>query len=286
MCGEEYDLRLMDEVLDATKELFINDAQVKAYWELLALFQSGDESLLASAKDLVLRLAKESQLTNKTDLLVMLINATPNHTTNRLELYFELYQFALENDLLTENGHFSPDHFNNIVHLGCVLKKDDWVERFINDYKMYLDDSTDRVENIQRLFTAYSCFYKRDYNETYRLLFNLKLEDVSYGLRYYTLLLYTLVDGSDSITFKFDFDTKCRSFKNYVQRKFQKGYISERVKERNLNFIKMTTRIYDLEKHGLSKAELQAELDSYEEVPFRDWLQGKINDIKVDYATK
>ncbi len=276
VCGETYDLRLMEEVLESTKQLFINDLQVQAYWELLSLFQTGDEKLLPSAKESVLRLAKESQLANKTDLLVMLINATPNHTEDRLALYFELYQFALTNDLLTEGGHISPDHFNNIINLGCVLKMDDWVENFIEDYKGFLDDSTDRVENIQRLFTAYTCFYKQDFNETYRLLFNLKLEDVSYGLRYHTLLLYTLVEGRDVISFKFDFETKCKSFKNYLQRKYQKGYISERVRDRNLNFIKITTKINDRQRKGYDSKELLAELESYEEIPFRDWLEGKI----------
>ena len=133
---------------------------------------------------------------------------------------------------------------------------------------------------MNRLFDAYLNYWKSDYNETYGLLFNLRLEDISYGLRYHTLLLRTLIEGEEAITFReVDFIKKCNTFRAYLRGLEKKKLLSKSLKSQSVNFMKIAKKIYFYNFSKTTKEDLLAELDNCKEIFYRVWLKAKINHL-------
>ena len=81
---------------------------------------------------------------------------------------FELYQQALANDILLENGQLSAFAFTNIISIALKLGQTDWTINFIETYQHYLDI------RIKETYVQYSIaklkFTQRKYPEAMLLL--------------------------------------------------------------------------------------------------------------------
>jgi len=211
-------------------------------------------------------------------LLLYFINAVPP-IPNRLRLYFEMFQLAVEKNILIENGYISPDIFTNIVHLGCVLGEDKWIRQFKETKTQFLKLDEDSLENVDQLFEAYINFYKGNYRETFIILDQIKLKDMTYGLRRYVLLLGTIIEGKNTIGFKFDFVTISSNFSAYINRKYKAAEISQSLKAGYLIFLYVLDKIYYSEFKKVNKTKLYQKIASNKEVPFNHWLKEKINNL-------
>ena len=206
-------------------------------------------------------------------------NALPANYPKLLQLYFELYQYALDKELLIEHGHLSVDHFNNILNIAYALGKKEWVINFMDEYSKYLQLGEEKEENVKRLFNAYLKFYDKEYRAAFIILDDLKMEDITYGLRSYTLLIMTIIEGRKKIGFRYDFQQHCNNFKAYVGRKYKNGIISLSIKDGYLRFVNIAKKIHGWKYKSWDKEKLYEEIKRYKDIPQGQWLKDQINGL-------
>lgn len=273
--GQIYTPDLLEEVLlHATMNN--KDPVVAAYLKIIHLFKTKDVEAVPIIKEQIFDLVKNNDLEYNLDILFKFFNSIPP-IANRIQLYFEIYKLAIKLNLLIENGFINPNNFMNVIQLGCALKKYEWITNFKNDYIHFLELKEDTLENVSQLFEGYINFYQGNYRETFILLDKIKLWDMSYGVRRYVLLLRTIIEGKESIGFKFNYDTYTSNFRAYILRKHKAKELSTTSKKGCLIFIFLVNKIYYWEFKKSKKSILYKKLDNNYEIPFRSWLNQKID---------
>jgi len=272
----DYNPSLFDEVLRYSREHFKDDPVITAYLSIIELFQTKEVKAVPRVKQQLFKLIKQYKFDCRHDLLIYFINAIPE-IKNRLQLYFEIYQLADREKLLIEGSYLSPDHFTNIIHIGCLLGEDDWIKEFKAANTKFLKLDQDNLENIDQLFDAYINFYKKNYVDAFGILQKIKLKDMTYGLRRYTLILCTLIEEKEKIKseFKVDFVTICSNFSAYNYQKYKKGEISISLKNGCQIFINAVKKLY-YPTFREDKGPILELINSNDEVPFKEWLKCKV----------
>ncbi len=258
--------------IDLNKNLLI-----KAYYEILSLFQTQDKTKIEPLRQLIFELLKKVSPYNKLKLFELFLNSWPPGTS--LTRYLELYKYAWDERILIEGNYVSNTHLNNMIHIGCNLEEYDWTKQVIAESEPYLDNRQDKGENIKCLFYAYVNYVQANYHEAYRLLFNLVLEDINYGIRRHTILLRSLFLGKKEVRFRFNYDEKCNSFRTYLRRKYKIGEVSKRVKDANFAFVRILQKTYHAKNKKIPKLVLLEELKAIKEIPNRIFLKERINEL-------
>lgn len=154
---------------------------------------------------------------------------------NYLQLMFELYNEMLELDLLFEGKTFSLNNYKNLTTLGLRLKKLDWVEDFIETYKVYLDE--ENWEAVYNYNLAHLYIYQGKYSEALRLLQEVSFLDSFYQLSTKMLQLKIYFEQKDVEMFF----TLSKTFETHVKRQKE---ITEHRKTAFINFIKTAKAIF------------------------------------------
>ncbi len=248
---------------------------IDTYLKIIYLFKSEDVDAIPAIKQQVFSLIKNNSLKDNLNILIQFINSIPPNPT-RIKLYFEIYVLALEQNLLIQNSYINSGHFMNMIQLGCALRKYTWITDFKNKYIGYLKLKEDTLKNVSQLFEGYINFYQGNYRETFILLDKIKLWDYTYGERRYVLLFRTIIEGKESIGFKFNFDTYTSNFRSYILRKHKANELSTNSKKGGLIFIFLVIKIFYWEFNPTKKSILFQKLDNSYHIPFRNWLTQKI----------
>ena len=157
---------------------------------------------------------------------------------NRLQSeYFretlDLYQSALEKDLLLENGFLSPFAYNNIVAIALKVNELDWAERFVEEHAEKLEKKH-RESNYQ-LNLARVNYLKKDYRKAL-----LNLQEADYKDKINNLIAKALQLKIFFETEEFDLlDAHLRSMQAYIRRQRVFGYH----KSNYLNLIRFTRKL-------------------------------------------
>ncbi len=234
-------------------------------------------------KELVINnISKLSGRDEALDLITLLINSATLTVADNRE-YFSLYKIGVDNEVFTMYGSFPQSHFTNIVIISCGIGEFEWTQNFINKYYIYLPDEDDKKENIIRLYKAYLSFYKKEYEQVEFLLYTLEFEDVSYGLRHYTLLIASLYELEREL------HDSCDNFKQYMYRKHKTKLIGTDIRKPHNNFIKIVLGMANI--RGQFKpdiATLKKDLDKMPNVVMKTWLIEKIAELNknVHYKQK
>lgn len=187
---------MLPEILDKINEpeLLKNYPVVGLYKDILSLHEYGqNDKLLEQVKA---QLEQYAHLFSTSQLQVILTNLI-NHSIQvyntgiqeYLNHQFELYEFSIKRNLLLIDGRISDTAFTNIVVIGSILKKFEWVEAFIVQHTPYLD--TVISDQAQKLGEAYLYYHQGNYDETIRKLMDVPFVEVTYGFRARGLLLRT-----------------------------------------------------------------------------------------------
>lgn len=106
------------------------------------------------------------------------------------EKVLELYQFGIERKLLIINNQINLTNFINILAFSYRLRKDDFAEDFIVKYQSYLHEK-EREEAIV-MGKGFKLFYNERYDESYKLLINIKVTSKIHKLTSKILMLRCL----------------------------------------------------------------------------------------------
>lgn len=238
--NESYKIRFIDTIENfiTNEELENNPIISLYYYNLKLLTQKDIEEYFFKYKILLLKHFNDLYLKEGFELLFDAINyciRKLNSGDNKyLEEVFELYKFAIDNEILIRSGEFVHWDYKNIISIGLRLMKFNWVSHFIEDYKDKIDTlhrNNAYYYNLSNLF-----FYRKEYNKVLNTLQKVNYDDLTYSLDARTLQVATFfeLDELDALTSALD------SFQAFIKRK---NFLSEATQRPYINFIKYTKKI-------------------------------------------
>lgn len=275
----ESELPFFEEILEEIEKRELEDVPVvRLYILVYQLFRNKeDEQLFKELHDLFLEKKNELDLENREMILKYLTNySTFQLNKGRSEyvrLSFDLYKIGLQEKFLVKNNRMSVYSFGNIVTAGCFLKEFDWVEKFINENKDFLNENEKRETlslNKSNLF-----FNRGDYSQTIEILISCPFSKTHDKIRAKTLLIKSYVELYMNDESYYDMlVTQLESFDRYVRRE---KMISINNKNSLLNFIRGIQKLVNLKLSKEDLAEFQQKIKSSKSVSNKPWLLSKIN---------
>lgn len=248
------------EVNIPTEELNVS----KHLYELSKLYQTPVwQSYLPLEKKVLADNSMDDQL--KLHLIRALINLCNifygKGEKDALNHWFKLYQYIVEQDLLSKEGKINEASFLNIIHLGCALKEFDWVGKFI-------DSHANKVENedVFRIGKANYAFHTQDYEQVSELLLF-----VEFGLVHQNLNARTLLCKTNFMQQDFDLlQNNLNAFEAYLRRHTE---IQESLRTQFLNFVLFLKKLNPLHLHDKGyKHELKQKLNENKLIAHKLWL--------------
>lgn len=188
-----------------------------------------------------------------------------------LQEVFELYQYALNKDLLLEDGHLSQWDYKNVVTVALRLKQYKWADHFLQDYKAKLlkaDRANAYTFNMARYYFAI-----QKYERVLQLLQDVKYNDIFYQLDSKTTLLktyYELGEWQPLYSLKDSFRIMLR----------RKKLISQQQKENYMNLLKLSMKLFKVDvKNKVALAVLKSKIETTQNVADKTWLNEKLSEL-------
>lgn len=300
-------LQLGCEVLNRRR--IVNTAYEPELLEELATYLRGAESDLAQEPviqlyTLVLELLKETSdeafdqligaLENNQELLskgtgLAMYSYAQNYCIRQinkgrkefLETLFLLYQQMLTNQfLLEEDGSLAHWNYKNITTVALRLKKFNWVNEFLEKFKMKLKD--DIRESVYHYNLAAANYEQTDYKAALKLLQQTDFTDVHYDLsaRSMILKIYYEIEDDDALGYAI------QAFEVFLRRNKSISKDHYLIHKNLIRYLKKINRLRN-RLPALSEAEarkrglaLQEELDTAVATANLGWLQNKIRQLR------
>lgn len=200
---QDFDLDLLNLMLDFIgKQLdqWTEQPLIEAYYRVCLMLQEEAQTDLFIQADAFIR-TRHAEL--PVELLRDLYAYLLNYCIRRIntgdvsfqEILFGQYQWQLETEILLADKWLSPWDYKNIVSLGLKMEKFDWVDRFIETYRLKLKPTF--RENAHRYNLAYLRFAQGAYHKALHLLQNVEFDDVFYQIGSKVILLKTYYETED-----------------------------------------------------------------------------------------
>jgi hypothetical protein len=211
------------------------------------------------------------------DEALSIFDSASNYCVGRLNIEDEpfwkenldLFKVALGKGIYTKGGHMAELRYNNAIANALRLKEFDWVENFVEEYKVYLAPAT--RENTYNFAMTRIFFHQKKYDVILDRFAQVEFGDLNYSLigksilstAYYEENLLDLLD------------THLDSFKVFLNR--HKDIPTDR-KLGFSNFIKYMKQLMKLQpRDKAAKAKLHAEiLENRKNVRNYEWLLEKL----------
>jgi hypothetical protein len=181
-----------------------------------------------------------------------------------LEEAFRLYKEGLETGAFLENNLLSRFTYNNIVMAGLLLKEFDWVEKFLYNFREYIEQK--HRESTFNYNLAIFYYQKPDYERAMELLQKAEFDDLSHNLsaRRMLLRIYFEKDERDALS------SLITSFKNFIYRHRELGTVP---RNGYLNLLKFVNRLLSLDHFDKATvAQLRKEITATEQLVEKAWL--------------
>lgn len=269
---------------------YLKNPNISIYYKILLNLQEPEE--ISHYDDLKKLLTRYSASFDKSEAKVMYayaqnycIRQANRGNAQFYQELFELYQGLLENGLLnTDSEELPHEHYKNITTLGLMLKKYDWVEHFLEEYKTRLHDS---VQENAHSYNLANYYYETDqHQKAMRLLQQVEFTDVYYNVSARAILLRIFFESRDFESIKY----VSQAFQAYLKRNKAIPNMQYKRYSNFLLLLKKMVRIHD-KKHRLSKVELleeievlEGELTKLKQVSFGSWIRSQIKEMSDSHA--
>ncbi|MCP4438685.1 MAG: hypothetical protein GY810_07045 [Aureispira sp.] len=208
------------------------------------------------------------------DLYLLAINygikAYNTGQENYLEQVFELYQQALQQNILIQNGLLSTFSFKNIVGIALKLNQVDWTAQFIEKYKIKLPTKHQVVYLNYGLSKLH--FHKKNYAEALELLQEVDYKDLFLNIsaKVMQLKIYYEQGAYDAL------DSFLDSFKVFLHRKKVMSYH----KDNYLNTIRFTQKLLLVNPFDKKEiAQLQKQIIDSSPLGEKAWLLEQVEKL-------
>jgi hypothetical protein len=245
--GEEYDVRLLNEVLlVAENDESLSPSIKNLYLPQIQLTKDKSENAFLILKDFLINTVDYDSIERLSILLYLLnfaIHRIGVGQESYIREYFDLANFGIEESIFTASDYFPNDTFLNIVNTGCQLKKYGWLDTFIEKYACHL-----KYENV------------------IELLQKIPNKNIAFNLNYRILLARAYYECEEEQALL----SYCEALYLYI---YRTETIGDRLKIRAENFVHLLERLVK-KRH---KAKLINELnDKQNSILCYDWLKAKI----------
>lgn len=265
----QYDLGMLEPVLEQVRRRQLTDTPAIGlyYFGYYLMARPEEAENFARFKALLLSQAEQLPPDERRDLYLIAINFCIKKVNALQENYYrealDLYKFALQNQLLVENGNLSPFAFNNIVAIALKVRETDWAEHFILDNARFL-------EKKQRLATsslnlARVEYVRRDFKKALLHLQVADYKDLINNLISKTLQLKIFFESGDLDLV----DAHLNALHTYIRRQRVMGYH----RTNYLNVVKHARALLNLPPGDEQERQrLRERIESEETLTEKDWL--------------
>ena len=273
------DFKLFDEILDYLSKMDLKGLPaLNVQYNRSLLYRSNmDEKYFHSLKKILYEDFDKLDKGDRHNLFGTLQNycvmRNRNVADKQYEDHFELFQFAIEKDILAidKNEVIHPVLFSNIVNTSLQLKKVEEAKNFIYSYKDRL--LPERAENAFNLNIARIYQYEKNLDKALEHISLAQNEDVFYKIAIKNIYaqIYYEKDFIEELIFLLD------AYKSLVNSNI---LINDSFKEGHLNFITVLSKIIKLKgKKDRSELEyLNHETEKMVALTEKIWVLEKINE--------
>ncbi len=186
---------------------------------------------------------------------------------------FEIYRIMKQENLFLKDNTLSHLEYNNVCNISLALKKFDWNEEFIEEYRKYLDPVF--AKDAYNLAKAKLHFYKKDYDNIFQYLNNVDFKDPTFYSHSKFLLGRIYFDMKNITGAKYIVD----NLKQYIR--ISKSLIPEELSSIKvfIHFLNELVKVYEcnVSERKSMKVILKKELDNEKRlVPNKDWFYESI----------
>lgn len=199
-----------------------------------------------------------------------------------LGILLGLYEQALEDQTLLNEGWLSQWDYKNIVSAGLKAGRYDWCEHFIEAYKEKVEPTARENAYTYNLASLY--YEQGKYSLALKLLQHVEFSDVFYHLGSKVILLKSYYELADTEALMH----LCETFRMYLKRNTD---LSKYHQTTNMNLIALTRKLADLQSRwpDLGKkereaqiAKLRAAMEEKGNVAQKGWLTTKLFELRIE----
>ena len=276
----DYKMLFIDEIIEHVEKHDYSDVPpILIYYQILLTYKEPEDKKhydqLKALIEKYIQLFPESEAKE-------IIDATLNYSIKRMnageEEYvreaFNLYIKSLENGLLLIKDQITPWSFKNIVTIGLRLKEFDWIENFIHNYSMLLDERY--RDNAITFNLAQLYFYKKDYPKVISQLSQVEYDDITYNLNSKTLLMasYYELDEIEALGSLLD------TFRVYLSRNKEIPPTRRKHYLNTISIVKKLSKIVPGETKEIEK--LKQEIDNTQGIVSKNWILEKLSALEAE----
>lgn len=236
----QYNIAMLPEIRSALQSgEYDHNPQIAIHGRLLEMqIDPGNTRLFFEFRQLLSEFKNRLVQKDATDLYLHGINYCIQQVRHGQAAFAEtllsLYEEALQEGFLLQDGHISPWTYKNVVKLGLGLNQFDRVEQFIVEYTDLLPENqkTDAFQfNMADLH-----YHRKDYDQALDHLKNVEFTDIHYKLDARVILCKVYFETGESEALL----SLLSAFRIFLMRS---GNISRQVKEPYLNFISILGKL-------------------------------------------
>lgn len=185
---------------------------------------------------------------------------------------FSIYVESLENKLLLVKGQIDPFSFKNIVTAGLRLNEFDWVENFIYEYSLSLDEKF--RDNAITFNLAQLYFYKKDYQNVISQLSQVEYDDITYNLNSKTLLMasYYELDELEALGSLLD------TFRIYLSRNKEIPPTRRKHYQNTISIVRRLSKIVPGDIKEIEK--LKKDIENTQGIVSKNWIVEKLTSLE------
>jgi hypothetical protein len=182
--------------------------------------------------------------------------------------YLEIYRFALERELVYDDGVLDPLQFRNTILTALRVGDYEWAEHYIENYQDRLPPK--QRTNAVNYNSATLYFYQKNYDKALDFLRDVEYENTTYNLNAKTMLLAIYYETEEDIALDSLFD----SITAYLNRHKELPVTAQQAFRNLVSFTRRLTRLLPGDQKALNQ--LKNDLAEKKYVASRPWLEEKI----------
>lgn len=191
-------------------------------------------------------------------------------------IVLNLYDEGIQNKYLHTNGYLSHWTYTNVVKMGLLQERYDWVERFIHRYKRELQPKF--YEDAFHFNLAELYFTRGLYNEVLDQVQHLSFSDPYYNLGARMILIKTFYEMEEEETML----SRLASFTGFLKRDTK---LSDTYQQTCLNFCKLLHQILKVNS-AHKKEKLLQEVEQTKPLAERNWLLSTLRAQAINPVSK
>lgn len=274
----EYQFLFVDNILQHIESNdFENVVPINFFYQIYCMLSKDDGHFhYLQLKQLIEKHIDEIPANEKEEVIVAALNYCARQINKGNSEYlrerFSLYQAFLTQDLLMLDGKMSPWNFRNVIVNGLRLGEYDWVEQFIDDYQVHLEEKYQ--ENAVSFNRANLYFYKEEYEKVIETLREVEYDDISYNLNAKSMLIATYYELDEFEALQSLLET----FRLYLQRNKK---IAKSRKDLYLPLVQFTKHLTRLDPRDTKQIQsLKKKIQNTKAVINKNWLLEKIGELE------